>query len=55
MTSLGLIGVGLVFTLSSSISGNIKDAYKEIVDENSMMVSLKKDNSIGTGEFAANY
>ena len=55
MTSLGLIGVGLAFTLSSSISGNIKDAYKEIVDENSMMVSLKKDNSIGTGEFAANY
>ena len=55
MTSLGLIGVGLAFTLSSSISGNIKDAYKEIVDENSMMVSLKKDNSIGTGELAANY
>ena len=55
MTSLGLIGVGLAFTLSSSISGNIKDAYKEIVDENSRMVSLKKDNSIGTGEFAANY
>lgn len=55
MTSLGLIGVGLAFTLSSSISRNIKDAYKEIVDENSMMVSLKKDNSIGTGQFAANY
>ena len=55
MTSLGLIGVGLAFTLSSSISGNIKDAYKEIVDENSMMVSLKKDNSMGSGEFAANY
>ena len=55
MTSLGLIGVGLAFTLSSSISRNIKEAYKEIVDENSMMVSLKKDDSIGLGEFAANY
>ena len=55
MTSLGLIGVGLAFTLSSSISRNIKEAYKEIVDENSMMVSLKKDNSSITGEFAANY
>ena len=55
MTSLGLIGVGLAFTLSSSISGNIKDAYREIVDENSMMVSLKKDNSLGKGEYAANY
>ena len=55
MTSLGLIGVGLAITLSSSISGNIKDAYKEIVDENSMMVSLKKDNSTDEGQFAANY
>ena len=55
MTSLGLIGVGLAFTLSSSISNNIKSAYREIVDENSMMVSLKKDNSLGNGEFAANY
>ncbi|MCQ2800436.1 MAG: ATP-binding cassette domain-containing protein [Bacilli bacterium] len=55
MTSLGLIGVGLAFTLSSTISGNIKDAYKEIVSENSMMVSLKKNNSLGNGQFAANY
>ena len=55
MTSLGLIGVGLAFTLSSSISNNIKSAYREIVDENSMMVSLKKDNSVTNGEFAANY
>ena len=55
MTSLGLIGVGLAFSLSSSISSNIKDAYREIIDENSMMVSLKKDNSIMTGQYAANY
>ena len=55
MTSLGLIGVGLAFTLSSSISRNIKDAYKEIVDENSMIVSLKKDNPMNSGQFSANY
>ena len=55
MTSLGLIGVGLAFTLSSSISSNIKDAYREIVDENSMMVSLKKDNSVDNAQYAASY
>ena len=55
MTSLGLIGVGLAFSLSSSIAANIKDAYKEIVDENSMMVSLKKDNSIKNKQYAASY
>ena len=55
MTSLGLIGVGLAFSLSSSIATNIKDAYKEIVDENSMMVSLKKDNSVRNEQYAASY
>lgn len=55
MTSLGLIGVGLAFSLSSSIATNIKDAYKEIVDENSMMVSLKKDNNIRNEQYAASY
>ena len=55
MTSLGLIGVGLAFSLSSSIATNIKDAYKEIVDENSMMVSLKKDNNIKNEQYAASY
>ena len=55
MTSLGLIGVGLAFSLSSSIATNIKDAYKEIVDENSMMVSLKKDNNIRNKQYAASY
>ena len=55
MTSLGLIGVGLAFALSSSISSNIKDAYKDIVDENSLVFSLKdKDTSI-KGQFAASY
>lgn len=55
MTSLGLIGVGLAFSLSSSIATNIKDAYKEIVDENSMMVSLHKENSTSNEQFAASY
>ena len=55
MTSLGLIGVGLAFTLSSTISNNIKDAYREIVDENSMMVSLKKDNHFNNEQYAASY
>ena len=34
MTSLGLIGVGLAFALSSTIAENIKQAYREVVDEN---------------------
>ena len=55
MTSLGLIGVGLAFTLSSSIATNIKDAYREIVDENSMIVFLKKDNNVVNEQYAANY
>lgn len=55
MTSLGLIGVGLAFALSSSIAGNIKQAYREIVDENSMMVALKDKNSSVLGQYAANY
>ena len=55
MTSFGLIGVGLAFSLSSSIANNIKDAYREIVDENSMIVSLKKDKTINNEQFAASY
>lgn len=55
MTSLGLIGVGLAFALSSTISDNIKQAYREIVDENSLIVSLKDKNSSIQGEYAANF
>ena len=55
MTSLGLIGVGLAFALSSTIASNIKDAYREIVDENSIMVSLKNDEEQIAGQFAASY
>ena len=55
MTSLGLIGVGLAFALSSTIATNIKDAYREIVDESSMMVSLKEKDNMIEGQYAASY
>ena len=55
MTSLGLIGVGLAFALSSTISENIKQAYREIVDENSLIVTLKDKNASIQGEYAANF
>ena len=55
MTSLGLIGVGLAFALSSSISSNIKDAYKDIVDENSLVFSLKNQETSIKGQFASSY
>lgn len=55
MTSLGLIGVGLAFALSSSIANNIKQAYRDIVDESSLMISLKDKNSSISGQYAANY
>ena len=55
MTSLGLIGVGLAFALSSTIADNIKQAYREVVDENSIIVSLKDKNSSIQGQYAANY
>ena len=55
MTSLGLIGVGLAFALSSSIATNIKDAYKDIVDENSLVFSLKEQDTQIKGQFAASY
>ena len=55
MTSLGLIGVGLAFALSSTIADNIKQAYREVVDDSSMIVSLKNKNSSIQGQYAANY
>ena len=55
MTSLGLIGVGLAFALSSTIAKNIKDAYREIVDENSIMFSLKNKEDLMQGQYASSY
>ena len=46
VTSLGLLGVGLAISISSSISINIKKAYTSLIDESKVMVSLKEDNSI---------
>ena len=55
MTSLGLIGIGLAFALSSTIADNIKQAYREVVDDNSIIVSLKDKNASVQGRYAANY
>ena len=55
MTSLGLIGVGLAFALSSTIASNIKEAYRDIVDENSLMFSLKDKDNLMNGQFASSY
>ena len=55
MTSLGLIGVGLAFALSSTIATNIKDAYRDIVDENSLVFSLKDKESSIQGQYATSY
>ena len=55
MTSLGLIGVGLAFALSSTISENIKEAYREIVDEDSLVFSLKEKDETNVGQFACSY
>lgn len=46
VTSLGLIGVGLAFSLSSSISTNIKEACTNLFNDNQVMLSKNdvKDN-----------
>lgn len=54
ITSLGLIGVGLASTLSSSISTNIKKAYSSIIDSNKIIISLKDNGSKDYGRYAAN-
>ena len=45
ITSLGLIGVGLAITISSSISTNIKEAYSSIMGENKIVVSTNSRNN----------
>lgn len=46
LISLGLIGIGLSLTLSSSISSNIKEAYSQVVDETKIIVSLKNSGNV---------
>ena len=41
VTSLGLIGVGLAVSLSSTISANIEKAYSSMIDDSKIVVSLK--------------
>lgn len=55
MTSMGLLGIGMAIALSSSIANNIKDAYKEIVDENSIVFSLKNKEESIKGQYAASF
>ena len=55
MTSLGLIGVGLAFALSSGIASNIKKAYRDIVDENTIIFGLKDKENLINGQFASSY
>ena len=42
ITSLGLIGVGLAISLSSTISTNIKSAYSSMIDESKIVISNKE-------------
>lgn len=55
VTSLGLIGVGLAITLSSSISSNIKKAYTSLIDDSKVMISLKDENQSIYGLYAGSY
>ena len=42
VTSLGLIGVGLAISLSSTISTNIKSAYSSMIDDSKIVLSSKE-------------
>ena len=53
VTSLGLIGVGLAFSISNTISTNIKEACTNLFNENQMMLSKKEVNNNYTFEGAS--
>lgn len=55
VTSLGLIGVGLATSLSSSISANIKKSYSQIIDDNKITISQKRNEKSIYGQYAASY
>ena len=44
ITSLGLVGVGLAMSLSSTISANIKNAYSSMIDDSKIVMSIKNNN-----------
>ena len=55
VTSLGLIGIGLATSLSSSISANIKKSYSQIVDDSKITVTMKRNDQSIYGQYAASY
>ena len=55
VTSLGLIGVGLAISLSSTISSSIKKAYTSLLQESSLIVSLNKNAKSIYGQYAGSY
>lgn len=52
VTSLGLIGIGVAVSLSSSISTNIKKAYSSLMDNSKIMISLKDESPTQYGRYA---
>ena len=55
VTSLGLIGVGLATSLSSSISTNIKSSYSQILDDSKITISMKNNDRTIYGQYGVNY
>ena len=55
VTSLGLIGVGLAASLSSSISTNIKNSYAQILDDSKITISMKNNDKTIFGQYGVNY
>lgn len=55
VTSLGLIGVGLATSLSSSISSNIKSSYSQILDDSKITISMKNNDRTIYGQYGVNY
>jgi len=51
--SLGLIGVGAAFTLTSSIEKNVKLSYASIIDSNAISMSVKNANQNSTRFYSA--
>ncbi|MCR5185304.1 MAG: ABC transporter ATP-binding protein, partial [Bacilli bacterium] len=55
ITSLGLIGVGLAMSLSSTISVNIKKTYASMIDESKIVVSVNENNNKRVDVLSGNY
>lgn len=44
LTSLGLIGIGLASTISSSISNGVKKSYSSLIEDNQIILSNENNN-----------